>query len=351
MAVFDVVFEGGGAKGVAFAGALAELFERGHQVRRLIGTSAGAITAALLAAGYTPEELLAAVCERENGKPRFAAFLDRPCAADFTAAEIAGSVTAHALPIGGRAVASVLLRAPLYAQLFCFAECGGLFAGDGFMEWLAEKLAAKGVDANDTLGALYASHGADLTVVVSDTTGQEMLTLNHRTAPGVPVVWAVRMSMSIPFVWREVVWREEWGAYLGRTKTGNVIVDGGVLSNFPIRLIAEPAPEIMGDANPDCALNLGLLLDETLPVPGAPVRRPSLPIEQLHTVARVARLIDTMMQASDNDEIRRHAAEICRLPVCGFSALEFDMADARRNALLDAGRSAMRDHLQTRGLA
>ena len=45
MATFDIVFEGGGAKGTAFVGALEVLFGAGHKHRRLVGTSAGAITA------------------------------------------------------------------------------------------------------------------------------------------------------------------------------------------------------------------------------------------------------------------------------------------------------------------
>ena len=60
----------------------------------------------------------------------------------------------------------------------------------------------------------------DLSLVVTDTTNREMLVLNHRTAPDVPVAMAVRMSMSIPFVWREVVWHKEWGTYCGTDKTG-----------------------------------------------------------------------------------------------------------------------------------
>ena len=54
---FDVAFEGGGIKGGAFLGALEVLFRK-HRTRRLIGTSAGALTATCLAAGYTPQELL-----------------------------------------------------------------------------------------------------------------------------------------------------------------------------------------------------------------------------------------------------------------------------------------------------
>ena len=46
---YDLVFEGGGAKGIVFVGAMEAFEAAGHTVRRLIGTSAGAINAVLLA--------------------------------------------------------------------------------------------------------------------------------------------------------------------------------------------------------------------------------------------------------------------------------------------------------------
>ena len=53
----DLVFEGGGVKGIGLAGALATLEERQYAPQNIAGTSAGAITAALLAAGYSAAEL------------------------------------------------------------------------------------------------------------------------------------------------------------------------------------------------------------------------------------------------------------------------------------------------------
>jgi len=61
---YDLVFEGGGAKGMAFAGAMREFEAAGHTVGRIIGSSAGAITAATLAASYSAAEMLAALGER-----------------------------------------------------------------------------------------------------------------------------------------------------------------------------------------------------------------------------------------------------------------------------------------------
>ena len=48
---YDLVFSGGGAKGIAHVGALMELERRGVPYRRVVGTSAGTIIGLLLASG------------------------------------------------------------------------------------------------------------------------------------------------------------------------------------------------------------------------------------------------------------------------------------------------------------
>jgi len=363
MPLFDIVFEGGGAKGSVFVGALQVLLGKGHKYRRLIGTSAGAITATLVAAGYKPAEMLAAVNERlPDGKPRFSAFMDAPQADDFSADQLAGSETAAALQaihlpgVANSFLLEQLLKSRIYCQIFSFMECGGVFAGNKFYDWIVEKLKAKGVAEGASLKTFFDQTEIDLSLVASDTTDMEMLVLNHRTAPDCPVAWAVRMSMSIPFVWREVIWKPEWNLYRGRKKAGNSIVDGGMLSNFPIRLIdLQPAAdpeikEIMGDTDADAALNLGMLIDVNLPVAGAPAdcQTTSL-VGHLQPIQRINRLIDTMMRSQDNDEIRSHEEEICRLPAMGYGTTEFDMAQNRLDALIEAGRNAMAAHLSERG--
>ena len=53
----DAVFEGGGVKGIGLVGALEVMEQAGYRWNMLAGTSAGAIVAALVAAGYTASEL------------------------------------------------------------------------------------------------------------------------------------------------------------------------------------------------------------------------------------------------------------------------------------------------------
>src|SRR5687768_14936004 len=51
------VFQGGGAKGVAYVGALRAVQEAGCWFRAVAGSSAGAITACMIAASLTPDEI------------------------------------------------------------------------------------------------------------------------------------------------------------------------------------------------------------------------------------------------------------------------------------------------------
>jgi predicted acylesterase/phospholipase RssA len=335
----------------------------------MIGTSAGAITATLCAAGYTPAEMLQAISERlPDGRPRFSAFMDIPRGEGFSqdvrqkslAMKVFRDIDLPFVPgrlesLADDRLLEVMLRDPIYSRIFSFVECGGFYEGSEFRRWLAEKLAAKGIAATDTLAQMFAKTQRDVSLVVSDTSDMEMLVLNHRTAPHVPVVWAVRMSMSIPFIWQEVVWKAEWGPYLGRKKQGNVVVDGGMLSNFPIRFVAaldDGVRPIMGNTDPQGAGNLGLLIDEKQAVPGAPDDpRTPLNFTSVRTIQRVSRMIDTMMGASDNEMIRRYAAEICRLPAKGYGTLEFDMQGQRLEVFLEAARQTMRRHLLEREIA
>ena len=57
----NLVFEGGGVKGLAYAGATRVLEERGilKDIQRVAGASAGAINALLMALGYSSDEQLA----------------------------------------------------------------------------------------------------------------------------------------------------------------------------------------------------------------------------------------------------------------------------------------------------
>ena len=371
---YDLVFEGGGAKGAVFVGAIQEFERRGHTARRYVGTSAGAITATLMAAGYTSAKLLTVTKEKTaDGKPRFSTFMD--IAKEFMPADIEASLTREIFnrvdlrlaPAWledriDRALLAQLMKMLVYRELFSFVERGGLYAGDAFLAWIREKLDANPYElASATFAEFNQKTGSDLSLVATDTVGPEMLVLNHRTAPQCPVAWGVRMSMSIPFVWQEIRWDSQWGTYQGKVLDGHTIVDGGVLSNFPLRLLTSNDSDVvavMGNTDPAGAPNLGLLIDETLPVPNA--GQPAIPkaddsvkadllqhTKRLRTIQRIKRLVDTMTGSFDQRIIETHGREVCRLPAKGYGTTEFDMGEQRIMALIEAGRVAMSKFFET----
>ena len=353
MALYDLVFKGGGAKGNAFVGALQEFYKAGHRHRRLVGTSAGAITAVLLGAGYTPDEMLAAATETIPGTqdPVFTTFLDAPQRGEFTQDDIEKSDSMRILrmsPLPGfveDTLMETLLKLDLYRELYSFNECGGFYAGSAFLAWFRAKLNAKGLSPDITWRDFAARTREDVSVVTSDTTEKQEVVLNHRTAPDCPVATSVRMSMSIPFVWREIVWEARWGKYQGREKTDHIFVDGGVLSNFPLRLVTDSTPHveaIMGDTDPNAAGTIGLYLDATIPADGVetPTRRP-----RLRVADRVTRLIDTMTDSADQQVMAAHLDNVCRIPVGGFGTTEFRMSAERQAVLIGSGRDAMIQYL------
>ena len=204
-----------------------------------------------------------------------------------------------------------------------------------------------------TLHELYLATGKELSMVASDTTGQQVLVLNHRTAPDCPVVWAVRMSMSIPLVWQEVEWRTEWGKYRDSDIAGHLIVDGGMLSNFPIELLVSEAPHVTAIMGSHQSRNVvGLLIDERRQVANAPAAHATAPgfdFGRLKTIRRLKGLIDTMTNAHDKQIIEVLSDLVVRLPAKGYGTTEFDMSNERRDALVEAGKVTMADYLRSRG--
>ncbi len=375
---FDMVFEGGGAKGMVFVGALEEFNRRGHTPGRLLGTSAGAITAALLAAGYSADEMLAALGEQtDQGNSIFTTFmgLPRPLPLETlqngALARVLREIDLPLLPGAleeklDAALLKLISGNGLGKHLLSFIERGGWFAADAFVTWMSTKLDSGTLNGKQprafskmTLQEFHAVTGKDLSLVAADVTKGMKLVLNHRTAPGVPVVWAVRMSMSIPLLWQEVIWKQEWGHYRGLDLAGDAIVDGGLLSNFPIELFIsgeKQVVEVMGEKLHDNVL--GLLIDESLTVPNAPAipaklgapekKKPALEIGELVTVQRLMNLANTMLEARDKDVIAAFEHLVVRLPAGGYGTTEFDMSEERRAALLEAGRREMKNYLNQR---
>ncbi len=201
----DLVLSGGGVLGIGHVGVASVLEERGYRFRRIAGTSAGAIVGSLLAAGMPTPELA-----RRMRRLEYPTFIDK-----------------------GR-----LDRIPLLGPPLSIAFENGYAEGDAFVEWLGRELAALGVR---TFGDLrMGDEGADrrpehrwrLVVMVADVTRGQFLRLpwdyeRYGLDPDEqPIVDAVRASISVPYLFEPARLRHPGGESL--------LVDGGLISNYPI---------------------------------------------------------------------------------------------------------------------
>lgn len=308
----DLVFEGGGMKGIGLVGALSVLEERGYVAQRRAGSSAGAIVAALHAAGYSAAELR-----------------DMLVAVDFT--DFLDKGWEDRIPVAD-APLSVLLDY-------------GIYEGDRLEGWLAEKLAAKDVR---TFADLRTDDEGDdprfwwsAQVVVSDVTTHDMLVLprDAGTHLGIEpdelsVARAVRASASIPVFFEPVRMTNP------RDKREHLLVDGGMLSNFPVWVFDTHEPRwptfglLLVEANTRGAISKGI----TDPA--------EFGLKSIGAVRYAISLVQTMVEAHDRLYIEQ--ADFARtIPIgtLGVGATEFALPRQRREALFASGRRAAEEFL------
>jgi Predicted esterase of the alpha-beta hydrolase superfamily len=194
----DAVFEGGGMRGIGIVGALTYLEAKNYQWQRVAGTSVGAVIAALVAAGYTSEEMKDILSEMD-----FKDFLDK----------------------------SGLQRLPLFGKALGFFIEKGIYSGEYVEHWMNKLLKAKGVRK---FKDVCTNGECRLKIIASDITRRKILILPDSLPEyGInpmkfSIAEAVRMSISIPFYFKPVEFTHRDGI--------SYIVDGAVCCNFPINI-------------------------------------------------------------------------------------------------------------------
>ncbi|MBT1709708.1 patatin-like phospholipase family protein [Fulvivirgaceae bacterium PWU5] len=199
----NLVFEGAGIRGVAYAGVIQELEHRNLlvNVQRVGGTSAGAIAAMTLSLGYTGKEIEDIIYNLKLQRFNDGKFFF----------------------IGGMSRLS---------------HRYGWYRGKAFTRWLEEIIAAKTGDANITFGQLHDRRFRDLYVTGTSLNHQKLLVFSHEHYPDMKVKDAVRISMSIPLYF-EAVCIDSVGRVVDHrqaTTRDDIMVDGGFMGNYPIFL-------------------------------------------------------------------------------------------------------------------
>jgi NTE family protein len=290
----DGVFSGGGIKGFALIGACEEIENKGLRFVRVAGTSAGSIVAALIAAGYTSKEIYQLVDELNLSK-----LLD---------------------------ARKTIIPFPFAKWLFVYWKLG-LYKGNELEKWIYEKLEAKGIRTFADLPPQA------LRVIGSDLSNGQMIVLpddlqKYGISPGsFPIAKAIRISCSIPYFFEPVKMRSMDGI--------NVLVDGGVLSNFPMWLFdKENAKKVR-------------------PVLGIKLSSSEYEHEKheiKNAIQLFGALFETMKDAHDSRYIsKKHVKNIIFIPTEGILSTELDLTEERKRELYNLGREKAKQFLNKWG--
>lgn len=186
-----LIFEGGGVRGFAYAEALKALEDKKiinlRGITTYVGSSAGAITAALLACGATPEKL------QEFLEVDFNIFQDD--------------------------------KAGWFRDAWNLWRHWGYCEGKTFVEWFKDCLGSRYSNGlfmpdNFTFKGLQLLNGKKLIVTASNFSTGQLQLFTPETTPDVPVWLAVRASMAIPLFFRPIKYKDDWHW------------DGGILANL-----------------------------------------------------------------------------------------------------------------------
>lgn len=312
MADADLVLEGGGVKGTGLVGAITALTSAAepYTVHRVAGTSAGAIVASMLAAGYSAAEMNTVMTELN-----FSQFEDNP-----------GIFERHFEQVG---------------QALGLIMHEGLFMGQFLHDWIRQILAAKNVHTwgdlkdNDPGSSLPPEQRYKLVVIVSDVSRGRMLRLpwDYQALLGVdpdsqPVADAVRSSAGIPFFFRPFHMKGNPDVTHGH---GEILcTDGGMLSNFPVSIFDRT------DGQPPRWPTFGVKLSARYTVAH------DLYDPDADSIQLAKSLLTTMQKAHDQVYVDQAsvASRTIFVDTTGYNATDFHLTQADKQKLYSNGLAA-----------
>jgi len=291
----NLVFEGGGVRGAAYAGCVQVLAEKRvlHNIKRVAGTSAGSITAGLLAVGAGSEGLTEAI---ETVK--FGNFIK-----DF---------------------------GWIFGDIYRLFKRYGLHTGDPFVKKLKSYIKQYTQNPNLTFAELEALVQKEphkyksLTVAASNITNQCAELFDHKHTPNVPIWKAIRCSMSIPFVFEPY------------KVNGNYYMDGGLGWIYPIDVYDKRDKDNNQVYNPK---TLGFYLESPNQMKDPTFKPTPATINSLKSAGSA--MLNFLYTASNAKHIdfADHKRTVF-VNDLGIPSTEFDISEKDKNRLIAEGRKA-----------
>jgi NTE family protein len=304
----NLVFEGGGVKGTAYAGVFEVLEQRQitPKIEAVAGTSAGAITATMMSLNYSAADFLKIMTTLD-----FKKFED-----------------------GCNLIGPIRLIRHF-----------GWFKGNYFLNLMEFYIAQKTGDGQqpgngratfrDLVEKYRDRHFKRLIVFGTNLTQQAVQKFSYETTPDVAVADAVRISMSIPFFF-EARFYEQNGS-------NDAYCDGGVLNNYPIDTFDEQHTEVEPDTGHHMLHRTPN--KETLGFHFVDPSQAASPINSLRSfsggvIDALLDIQDILLKTNPGDEGRS-----VFINDLGVKFTDFELSDKTKKALIEQGKCATNDYL------
>lgn len=109
-------------------------------------------------------------------------------------------------------------------RIMNFVNKYGLDSGNNLINWLKEMMIRKNINPEVTLKEFYDLNGIDFQIMATNLNKYCYKKFNYTDTPEVKVLDAIRMSISIPFL------------FTINEYDGDIHVDGGLIDSYPIRV-------------------------------------------------------------------------------------------------------------------
>jgi len=266
-----LVISGGGIKGISFLGALHGLLEANilQNIETYAGSSIGALLCFLLNIGYTPLELFEFVKKFDLNKLKS-------------------------------------------FSIKLFFENYGLDNGDKIMKVLAKFMISKDIKSDITLLELFNKTNKSLIITAVNINNQNVEYLSHTTYPELSVIQAIRMSISIPFVFTPIQFNKCF------------YVDGGCIDNFPLHQFIGNEDKI-----------IGIYATEEI--------QNNKDINSLDEYA--IQVIYSIVTGITSMSIQNFSNSIIQIKIKTLNVIDFNITNEKKNDLFNSGYKAAYDFL------
>lgn len=273
-----VYLSGGGMCAIAHVGALIELSKHIHlkSIKEWMGVSAGSFVSMCICIGFTLDELY-----------------DISIRFDFTNIKEYDSVPGWILHFG-------------------------IDTGERLHKLIEACLHVKGLESHITFEELYKKFGKSLKIIATDINIAEAKVFSPKETPTYKVADAVRASMSYPYYFQPFICPE----------TGHYLVDGGVISNYPLFVIPKN----------EHSQTLSILIRSMVQ------KCENLETEEMETI--VSRPLSIVFSQRSQIESQFYDARCINIVLSNLNILDFSFDEKTKSYIIDQGKEAVQNYFK-----